>query len=59
MKGAGKFELVYTPADGGKPTVHHVYDYPKGGGVGLGMYNTTEVTPVHLQPERAGFESRR
>eukprot|EP00004_Rigifila_ramosa_P023459 TRINITY_DN6581_c0_g1_i2.p1 TRINITY_DN6581_c0_g1~~TRINITY_DN6581_c0_g1_i2.p1 ORF type:complete len:427 (+),score=104.66 TRINITY_DN6581_c0_g1_i2:45-1283(+) len=35
----GKFELVYTPADGSAPTRYTVFDYP-GGGVGMAMYNT-------------------
>jgi isocitrate dehydrogenase len=41
-KKAGKFELVYTPADGSAPQRMHVFDFPKDGGVGLGMYNTDE-----------------
>ncbi|TBU57607.1 isocitrate dehydrogenase NADP-dependent [Dichomitus squalens] len=39
--GPGKLELVYTPADGGKPTSINVYDF-KGAGVALAMYNTDE-----------------
>jgi len=38
----GKFEIVFTPKDGSKPTKMNVFDFPAGGGVGLGMYNTTE-----------------
>ena len=41
--GPGKLELVYTPADGGKPTSINVYDF-KGAGVALAMYNTDEVS---------------
>jgi len=34
--------MTFTPFDG-TPSVHHeVFDYPKGGGVGIGMYNTDE-----------------
>lgn len=39
---AGRFEVIFTPADGSEPTKYHVFDYPETGGVGLGMYNTTE-----------------
>ncbi|TFY74643.1 hypothetical protein EWM64_g9368, partial [Hericium alpestre] len=39
--GPGKLELVYSPADGGKPTIMNVYDF-KGAGVALAMYNTDE-----------------
>jgi len=38
----GKFEIIFTPADGSKAQKFHVFDYPKDGGVGLGMYNTDE-----------------
>lgn len=38
----GKFEIVFTPADGSKKTTYEVFDFP-GGGCGLGMYNTDEV----------------
>jgi len=38
----GKFQMVFTPEDGSAPTTWDVFDYPKDGGVGLGMYNTTE-----------------
>jgi len=41
-KGPGKFEIVYTPADGSTPKKMHVFDFPKDGGVGLAMYNTDE-----------------
>lgn len=34
-------QLVYTPADGGAPTVMDVYDF-KGKGVAMAMYNTDE-----------------
>lgn len=39
--GPGKFEVIYTPADGGKKQTFEVYDF-KGPGVGLAMYNTDE-----------------
>jgi len=39
--GPGKLQLVYTPTDGGKPTVMDVYDF-KGKGVAMSMYNTDE-----------------
>jgi len=39
--GPGKLQLVYTPTDGGKPTVLDVYDF-KGKGVAMSMYNTDE-----------------
>lgn len=35
-------QLVYTPADGSKPTTLDVYDF-KAGGVAMAMYNTDEV----------------
>ncbi|CAG9817285.1 unnamed protein product [Phaedon cochleariae] len=40
VPGAGKLELVYTPASG-KPESHTVHEY-KGPGVALGMFNTDE-----------------
>ena len=36
----GKFELLYTPADGGKPVKETVYEFKESGGVVMGMYNT-------------------
>lgn len=41
VPGPGKFEIVYTPADGGEKVTYNVFDY-KGAGVGMGMYNTEE-----------------
>ena len=41
VKGPGKFELIYTGTDG-KVQKWDVFDYPKDGGVGIGMYNTVE-----------------
>jgi len=41
-KKAGKFEVIYTPADGSPAQKYHVFDLPKDGGVGLAMYNTDE-----------------
>lgn len=43
--GAGKLQLVYTPATGGEKTVMDVYDF-KGPGVAMSMYNTDEVRRV-------------
>ncbi|KAI8970712.1 isocitrate dehydrogenase [NADP] [Pilobolus umbonatus] len=40
--GPGKFEIVYTPADGSAPKTMEVYNFDKSGGVGLAMYNTDE-----------------
>jgi isocitrate dehydrogenase len=42
VPGAGKLQLVYSPADGSAPTVLDVYDF-KGNGVAMSMYNTDEV----------------
>jgi len=41
VPGAGKLQLVYTPADGSAPTTLNVYDF-KGKGVAMSMYNTDE-----------------
>jgi isocitrate dehydrogenase len=41
VPGPGKFEIVFTPANGGEKKTWMVYEY-QGGGVGLGMYNTDE-----------------
>lgn len=40
--GPGKFTMTFTPADGGASEEFEVFDFPAGGGVGLGMYNTDE-----------------
>lgn len=37
----GKFEIVFTPADGTEPHKFDVYDF-EGGGVAMGMYNTDD-----------------
>ena len=37
----GKFEMKFT-GKSGKTQTWQVYDYPEGGGVGMGMYNTVE-----------------
>ena len=42
VPGNGKFEMVYTPADGGEKQTFEVYDFKSGGGVLMGMYNTDE-----------------
>lgn len=39
--GPGKFEMVYTPADGGEKQTYEVYDF-KSAGVMMSMYNTDE-----------------
>jgi isocitrate dehydrogenase len=41
-KGAGKFEMSFTPADGSKAQKWEIFNFPQDGGVGMGMYNTTE-----------------
>jgi isocitrate dehydrogenase len=41
VKGPGKFEIVYTPANGQPQQKYEVFDFP-GPGVALGMYNTDE-----------------
>jgi len=42
VKTAGKFEITFTPNNGGPVQKWDVFEYPNGGGVGLGMYNTDE-----------------
>jgi len=42
VNGPGKFEVTFTPADGGEVQKWDVFDYPKEGGVGMAMYNTKE-----------------
>ena len=42
VPGPGKFEIVFTPADGGEKTTYNVFDFKESGGVGMGMYNTDE-----------------
>lgn len=39
----GKFKMVFSPADGSKTKEWEVFDFP-GGGCGMGMYNTDEVS---------------
>ncbi|GAM18756.1 hypothetical protein SAMD00019534_019310 [Acytostelium subglobosum LB1] len=41
VKGAGKLEMTFTPADGSAPQKFTVFDF-KEGGVAMGMYNTDE-----------------
>ena len=46
VPGAGKVELVFKPAEGGKETRLEVFNFHEetaGGGVALSMYNTKEV----------------
>lgn len=40
---SGTFKMVFTPKDGSGAKEWEVYNFP-GGGVGMGMYNTDEVT---------------
>lgn len=42
VPGAGKLQLVYSPADGSAPTTLDVYNF-KGKSVAMSMYNTDEV----------------
>ncbi|KAI9318548.1 isocitrate dehydrogenase [NADP] [Dichotomocladium elegans] len=41
-KGAGKFEMSFTPADGGEVQKWTIFDFPENGGVGMAMYNTDD-----------------
>jgi hypothetical protein len=43
VPGDGRVEISYTPAAGGEPIRHIVYDFKGTGGVALAMYNTDEV----------------
>ena len=45
LPGPGKLELVFTP-EGGQPEVQTVFEFKNGGGVGMAMYNTDEVSTV-------------
>lgn len=42
LPGPGKLELVFTPTNGGKPIAREIFNFKGQGGIGLGMYNTTE-----------------
>jgi len=42
-KGPGKFEMSFTPADGGEKQVVDIFDFTGEGGVYLGMFNTNEA----------------
>jgi isocitrate dehydrogenase len=37
-KEAGKFEIVFTPKNGGPEVRHEVFDFPESG-IGMAMYN--------------------
>jgi isocitrate dehydrogenase len=39
IPGAGKLMLSFTPTDGAEPIELEVFDFPKGGGVAMAMYN--------------------
>ncbi|KAF7723941.1 NAD-dependent isocitrate dehydrogenase [Apophysomyces ossiformis] len=41
-QGPGKFEVVFTPADGSAVKKFEVFNFEKSGGVGMAMYNTDE-----------------
>lgn len=41
IKTKGKLTITFTPEDGSAPTTHEVYNFPKDGGIGMAMYNTT------------------
>src|SRR5215475_3219194 len=41
VPGPGTLTMTFTPAGGGKPTEHKIFDFPAGG-VALGMYNLDE-----------------
>ncbi|HXK33492.1 MAG TPA: NADP-dependent isocitrate dehydrogenase [Dehalococcoidia bacterium] len=41
VPGPGSLTITFTPADGGQPLQHNVFDF-KGGGVALAMYNVDE-----------------
>ncbi len=41
VPGAGELTITWTPAGGGEPIQHHVFDFP-GGGVAMAMYNLDE-----------------
>ena len=38
----GKFEVIFTPKNGGEAKTYKVFEYPADGGCGLAMYNTVE-----------------
>jgi len=42
VKGAGKFEIQFTPKDGSEKTTVDVFDFDGSGGCIMGMYNTDE-----------------
>jgi isocitrate dehydrogenase len=41
VPGPGTLKMIFTPADGGAPVEHTVYEFP-GGGVAMSMYNLDE-----------------
>jgi isocitrate dehydrogenase len=41
IKGAGKLTMTFTPKEGGETQTWDIYEYGKDGGVGMGMFNTT------------------
>lgn len=42
VPGNGKVEMIFTPTDGSAPVKYELFNFTKGGGVALGMYNTDE-----------------
>ncbi|XP_004693163.1 PREDICTED: isocitrate dehydrogenase [NADP], mitochondrial [Condylura cristata] len=51
---AGSFKITFTPKDGGSPRQWEVFEFPAGG-VGLGMYNTDEVSSLPRTPRPTGL----
>jgi len=43
VPGAGKVELIYTPADGSEGQRHELFNFD-GSGIAMGMYNTDKVS---------------
>lgn len=48
---AGTFKIVFTPKDGSSAKQWEVYNFPAGG-VGMGMYNTDEVSSGSCAPSQ-------
>ena len=45
VPGAGKVEMVYTPADGGEVQRYELFDF-EGSGIAMGMYNTDKASHI-------------
>jgi len=50
VPGAGKVEIVYTPADGSEGQRHELFDFD-GSGIAMGMYNTDKVRYAICLPD--------